>query len=155
MAKRRRRQRKNPPRKGNWFCYLLISENKKRTYVGKTNDIVRRLRQHNGIIKGGANATHSNRPWRFALVTMGFTDEIQAMQFEWRMHHPPTRRFGLDGRLKSLSEICLLPKWTSRAPESEKVPLKIFCFCSDVYKKMRGHALPKHVKLVCHKKSTR
>lgn len=31
-------------------------------YIGKTNNIVRRIRQHNGEIKGGAKYTRSKRP---------------------------------------------------------------------------------------------
>jgi len=40
------------------FCvYLLTHSTKNRTYVGYTNNLKRRLRQHNGEIKGGARST--------------------------------------------------------------------------------------------------
>jgi len=54
----------------NWFCYLLISNDKKRTYIGSTVNIKRRLRQHNGEIKGGAKYTHSFKGdgiWKYYL----------------------------------------------------------------------------------------
>ena len=40
-----------------YYIYLLHHENKNRTYLGITNNIRRRWRQHNGEIKGGAKAT--------------------------------------------------------------------------------------------------
>ena len=40
-----------------YYIYLLYHENKNRTYLGITNNIRRRWRQHNGEIKGGARAT--------------------------------------------------------------------------------------------------
>lgn len=48
-----------------WFIYCLESENGRRTYVGATNNLPRRLRKHNGEISGGARATRSGRPWHF------------------------------------------------------------------------------------------
>ena len=40
-----------------WFLYLLENTENKRTYLGVTTDYVRRIRQHNGEIKGGAKYT--------------------------------------------------------------------------------------------------
>ena len=48
----------------NWYCYFLISSNNKRTYIGVSNDIHKRLRKHNGELSGGAKATRIGRPWR-------------------------------------------------------------------------------------------
>lgn len=42
-----------------YVVYLLKHENLNRTYVGITNNLKRRLRQHNGEIKGGARSTKS------------------------------------------------------------------------------------------------
>ena len=39
--------------------YLLKNSSNNRTYVGITNNLERRLRQHNGVIKGGAKYTHN------------------------------------------------------------------------------------------------
>ena len=46
-----------------WFVYVLVSP-AGRTYVGVTTDIARRLRQHNGLVAGGARATRAHRPWQ-------------------------------------------------------------------------------------------
>ena len=42
-----------------WQLYII--ENKGYTYVGVSPDPVRRLRQHNGEIKGGAKYTHAKK----------------------------------------------------------------------------------------------
>lgn len=48
-----------------YFVYMLVSCDKKRTYIGCTNNLKKRLRQHNGEIVGGARATARSRPWTF------------------------------------------------------------------------------------------
>ena len=44
-----------------WIIYLLESGDKS-LYCGITNDIDRRLKQHNGDINGGAKYTRSRKP---------------------------------------------------------------------------------------------
>ncbi len=41
----------------NYIVYILINTNNNCTYVGITNNPIRRLRQHNGELKGGARYT--------------------------------------------------------------------------------------------------
>ena len=41
-----------------WKCYIIYNKNK--SYVGITNNLNKRIRQHNGMIKGGAKYTTSN-----------------------------------------------------------------------------------------------
>ena len=43
-----------------WTVYLLAAA--KRTYVGITTDLRRRLDQHNGERRGGARSTRAGRP---------------------------------------------------------------------------------------------
>lgn len=56
------------------------------TYVGATVHLERRLRQHNGELKGGASATKARGPnaWIRAGYVAGFPDWSSALQFEWR-----------------------------------------------------------------------
>lgn len=44
-----------------WLVYLLKCANNS-LYCGVTNDINKRLRQHNGEITGGSKYTHANAP---------------------------------------------------------------------------------------------
>ena len=46
-----------------WFVYVLLSGDARRTYVGVTTDPDRRLAQHNGERPGGARSTRAGRPW--------------------------------------------------------------------------------------------
>ena len=41
-----------------------------------TVDPRRRLRQHNGEIKGGASATRLGRPWEMLVYVYGFADQV-------------------------------------------------------------------------------
>src|SRR3990167_985801 len=116
-----------------WVCYVLYSlSNHNSTYVGATNDMIRRLRQHNGEIAGGAKLTAKKRPWALVALFYGFPDQHSALQFEWRVHHPPSSRLvktrkgklrykypsnrhGINGRIKVLEEVLSLKQWTSNS----------------------------------------
>lgn len=71
--------------RGQHIVYLLESETTSRTYIGYSVKIERRIRQHNGIIKGGAKYTsvETARPWRVACIISGFDTGIEATKFEW------------------------------------------------------------------------
>lgn len=85
-----------------WSCYLLLSDDKNKTYIGATIDINRRLRQHNGEIVGGARRTRSNRPWTIAAyVVVG--DKIQALKLEWKLK----RAKGPKKRLELFKKLCI------------------------------------------------
>jgi predicted GIY-YIG superfamily endonuclease len=68
-----------------YCCYILLSENGRRSYAGCTNNLARRLRQHNGDLVGGAKATHNGRPWTVLRVVEGFDGQRSALRFEWRL----------------------------------------------------------------------
>lgn len=74
-----------------WFVYVLVSLKTGRTYVGATVDPERRLRQHNGEIKGGAKATRGFRPWRLAR-TIGPFEKREALREERRVKKLRKRR---------------------------------------------------------------
>jgi predicted GIY-YIG superfamily endonuclease len=76
-----------------YVCYLLSnhavdrSHHRSRSYVGITNNLPRRLRQHNGEIKGGAKSTRGKGPWHLYGYAYGFRSKSDALSFEWQMHH--------------------------------------------------------------------
>ena len=54
----------------NYIVYLLYNSCNSRTYLGITNNSKRRLRQHNGELKGGARYTSSFKgtgEWKYFL----------------------------------------------------------------------------------------
>lgn len=78
------------------YCYVLSSCQTGRTYNGYTTNLKRRLRQHNGEIKGGARATQSHRPHEFlVIVTSPQTDlftKNTALSLEWHIRYPTNKR---------------------------------------------------------------
>ena len=65
-----------------FLVYLLRNENK--SYIGYTNDFKRRLRQHNGEIKGGAKYTNSfkgNGEWIYYVKIKNLT-KSEALSIE-------------------------------------------------------------------------
>jgi predicted GIY-YIG superfamily endonuclease len=100
-----------------FFCYMLQSADKKRTYIGATVNPDRRLRQHNGELVGGARATHRVAgEWKRVALVSGFPTWQAALQFEWawkfrsRRHGP-----GLGNRIKGLLDVLNSPSATSKA----------------------------------------
>ncbi|KAJ9174577.1 hypothetical protein P3X46_013212 [Hevea brasiliensis] len=70
-------------RSRSWCVYLILSTNAPiKTYVGVTNNFSRRLKQHNGELKGGAKASRAGRPWICACIIRGFNDQSEACEFE-------------------------------------------------------------------------
>jgi len=108
-----------------WSCYII--ENRKYTYVGVSNNVKKRLRAHNGEIKGGAKYTTSKGSgWKHICVIHGFPTKIESMQFEWALKHvPPRNAGGMKNRIKKLLILLHKEKWTSKAPLSETMPLTI------------------------------
>ncbi|XP_042490659.1 structure-specific endonuclease subunit SLX1 [Macadamia integrifolia] len=74
----------NPRSKSSpWLVYLILSTNAPiKTYVGVTNNFSRRLKQHNGELKGGAKASRAGRPWICACLIRRFRDQSEACAFE-------------------------------------------------------------------------
>ena len=108
-----------------WSCYII--ENKGYTYVGVSNNVKKRLRAHNGEIKGGAKYTTSKgNGWKHICVIHGFPTKIESMQFEWALKHvPPRNAGGIKNRIKKLQILLHKENWTSKSPLSETMPLSI------------------------------
>lgn len=74
-------------RGSDYSLYLLESGDGTRTYAGITKHMKRRLRQHNGEIKGGARYTRSKQNWRLVCNVQLFNTDRQVRSLEWRVHH--------------------------------------------------------------------
>ena len=108
-----------------WIFYII--QNKYSTYAGVSPDPVRRLRQHNGEIKGGAKYTLSKGPgWTHMCLVKGFRTKIEAMQFEWAVKHvPPRNAGGVKNRISKLYQVLKKERWTNKSPLAEEVPLTL------------------------------
>ena len=111
------------------FCYILHCPGSKATYNGYTVCPSRRIRQHNGEIRGGAKATQRCSPrWEYAVIITSpdptFTKH-KAMSLEWSIHYPTNKRprpkeySGILGRIKSLSLVFANQKFAG-------IPLNIY-----------------------------
>lgn len=98
------------------YVYLLQRIKSKQTYIGATVDLDRRLRQHNGEIKGGAKFTRGKQWTRLAYVS-GFPDWNSALQFEWRWKNLSRKHQGtpLQKRWKALHHLLGLRQCTKRS----------------------------------------
>lgn len=95
-------------------CYALTSA-RDRSYVGYTVDPPRRLRQHNGLIKGGARRTTrtaSVAPWSFLFVIYVDHDawgSHEALSLEWHLKlHKHTRKLRRPGESQCYLRLRLL-----------------------------------------------
>jgi len=111
-------------KKNKYFCYIIKSTNpdfSNSTYNGSTNNLTRRLRQHNGEIVGGAKATRGKGPWLYIAIWNGFQSHKEALSCEWRIKHPtntrtrPRKFNGVRGRIKSLNLLIGLDCWTKKS----------------------------------------
>lgn len=74
-----------------WFVYVLRSADGARTYVGVTNDVERRLQQHNGELPGGAKSTRAGRPWTVGVQHGPLESRGEAQQIEYALKRRPGR----------------------------------------------------------------
>jgi predicted GIY-YIG superfamily endonuclease len=104
------------------FVYMLECTDGS-TYIGATVDLNRRLRQHNGEIKGGAKRTTSkinqNKTWTRVCYVSQFPDWSATLQFEWRWKQLsrkyPSHMNPVERRLSALHALLMLPQSTSKA----------------------------------------
>ena len=95
----------------NWNLYLLENSYNKKTYLGVSTDVVRRIRQHNNEICGGARYTKINKEeglW-FPKVIVTDLSKNQALSFERTIKN--MRRSGrgktqFEKRLYLIKKVC-------------------------------------------------
>lgn len=107
--------------------YCLTNQAGSHTYVGVTNDMRRRLRQHNGALRGGARYTRRHKTiWRLLFVVDDLPDRRTALQLEWRLHRralpsprgSPFGRGAAGRRALQLQRALSMERVTASAPRS-------------------------------------
>eukprot|EP00123_Amoebidium_parasiticum_P021873 comp7536_c0_seq1/m.3194 comp7536_c0_seq1/g.3194 ORF comp7536_c0_seq1/g.3194 comp7536_c0_seq1/m.3194 type:complete len:279 (-) comp7536_c0_seq1:342-1178(-) len=117
-----------------WVCYILREVTGKATYVGATVNFTRRLRQHNGDIRGGARYTRRHKGnWEGVCYVGGFRNQREALQFEWAVkHEAPRHLHGLTGRLTKLQKVLSKAKWTAQAPPAAEISLRVHWLIAEI-----------------------
>ena len=104
-----------------YSVYIIQSNN--RSYIGMTNNFLRRWMQHNKILKGGAKYTSKYEGWTPICIIDGFSTMSEAMQCEWKLK----RVKGYYNRVKNLSHLLQnSEKWTSKSPLIQSQQLDIY-----------------------------
>lgn len=112
------------------YCVYILKSNNL-SYIGMTNNFLKRWLQHNKILKGGAKYTtkNCNYNWYPICIIDGFQTKSEAMQCEWKLK----RAKGYFNRLVHLSNILQTQeKWTSNSPLIKTQPIIIYVL--DEYK---------------------
>jgi len=117
--------------------YCLASPDAQRSYVGVTDNLARRLRQHRGEIAGGAKPTTKvPTDWALACHVTGCGTRKFALQMEWAWHRAgqvhtwrarkqPATAVPLKRRLKHLARTLALDRVAKTAPPTADANLVV------------------------------
>ncbi len=73
----------------NYYTYIIESITNKRWYIGHTNDIDRRLSEHNS---GQNKSTKGKGPWKLIFLR-SFDNNLDANRFELRLKRFRNKKF--------------------------------------------------------------
>ena len=101
-----------------YHCYLIYSKKFNCTYIGITDNLERRIKQHNGYLKGGAKATKKSQDWMYYIIVSGFNCKSETCSFEWLWKHQKNKydrwtktSSGIKKKLSRLINLLLEDKW--------------------------------------------
>jgi predicted GIY-YIG superfamily endonuclease len=93
-----------------YIIYLLVNSTNNCTYVGITNNPERRIKQHNGLLKGGAKYTTSKKgEWNYYAFILG-CDKWEALSIEKKIHILSKKMKGknpLEKRINCINKILI------------------------------------------------
>lgn len=121
------KHRKYPPNES--VCYILSSTIVNRCYIGFTVNLTRRIRQHNGEIKGGARGTRYGRPWEIVGYISGFPNETTARQYEWAIKHCRKGGWGVNGRINAIEIVLNKKAATDKCIKNKYLNLSMNWLC--------------------------
>jgi len=87
-----------------WYVYLLVSRSidfYNHTYVGITTNLDKRIKQHNGLLAGGAKYTRARRPFEIA----SFIENIPNRSLASKLEYEIKQKSGYDERFKYIEEL--------------------------------------------------
>lgn len=138
-----------------WLCYILRctdDNHKNLTYNGSTNNIIRRIKQHNSKLKGGAKSTHGKN-WQIYAILTGFDTHVETLSCEWRIKHPtgskkrPPKYCGVNGRILGLNEIFMSEKWTSKCEKNISDGKYNLYLTKDIIDNLNKEMLPSNIEI--------
>ena len=110
-----------------YFVYVIRginSKNRTKFYIGFTNNLYRRIRQHNRELTGGAKATHGYK-WSYCAIFANIDTDITGLQIEWRLKHS-TKSYNIYNRIYSFFDYINQHKKPS--PKSDNLKNKLFFY---------------------------
>ena len=92
-----------------YTLYILTHNQHNKTYCGITNNLKRRIRQHNTELVGGARYTTmnlANGSWSYYALVHNLT-KSEALSLEWQMHrrHKYRNMKPIERRMRMLNEL--------------------------------------------------
>lgn len=139
-----------------YWCYILRNTEEKyknHSYYGFTTDPIKRLRQHNREIKGGAKATKKGK-WEFVMLMTGFKTNKNALSCEWKFKHPDGKRkkdkiyCGIKGRINTINYVLKLDKWTEKCEILNKDCEFLVFLAEDIFKNIDIDNIPKNITII-------
>jgi predicted GIY-YIG superfamily endonuclease len=68
-----------------WICYLIKSTDSNKTYIGATNNLLRRLNDHCGLNGNSKGAKYTKgEMWYVILFISGFQNKQECLSFEYQ-----------------------------------------------------------------------
>ena len=81
----------------NWVCYLIKSVDSNKTYIGATNNLVRRLNDHCGLNGKSKGAKYTRgEMWYVILYVEGFTNKIECLSFEYQFKRMSKKKLDIN-----------------------------------------------------------
>lgn len=66
-----------------WVCYLIVATDSAHTYIGATNNFIKRLQSHNDTRKNRKGAKYTlGKHWMPLMIVSGFNGKRECLSFE-------------------------------------------------------------------------